>query len=740
MAKASLSFSVTPPKKIVSRQAEAFCSTPGRNMRGWTLDNTRLDDVGGVLSLNPQWEPSNYPYGKDDYSLYVGGAANSSMWIESNGALGKNDSSVGFAAGSGTDPDTRWDMYLSTSHVADYAACRGIVCSFLWYRPADTYFPALEIFPRIDFTKSGEYSGLVYYFGALNILIDSQAKLIIREYPYDNYTAFETNHNSMLQQVYSHPLVINPQDISSQWVTLWIEPLSNDEILIKSNILYGGGFIFRSSIERDTIPLCHSGVPGMRSLYGGLSQVQFCPLDFPTTGTLTSDVIEKNQYDDKYPSLKVFGWSPTEPDNNGYFDNWTVPPGSTNIEGVSYRILDEFGIEIDPVVPRQFKKFKYEITLTGDGTRSPYINDIVLDYDADTEADDSESIDISANVLQFTENISSEIGGYTSKLVIANKDNIYGAIAERPLNEIAVSIQGAQRSVLYTKNIGYDYYMTPTQPALKLEWDCGDGFEYLKRELLVNHPPYDGQVLSDALKEFLSRIGYTSDRIDIEDTPGIILPKKRGKSNYLFKPEDGTTAEAFLKKLAEWFGGIDYVMRFDASGKLTFDTVDDTVTMRTFYLNTETKPLESSLTINNIKVELMHDQFYNEIWVVGEDKVRDKPIFGVYQNLASQTDKNAPDYVGRRLLMVVLTRINKQSDLEKIVHHLENLYGKLRTRISFTTQYDKYLRENDFIKIDGVSHLWRITGMNTDITEETTTQNEKIQGCQITAVQWPLKG
>jgi len=55
---------------------------------------------------------------------------------------------------------------------------------------------------------------------------------------------------------------------------------------------------------------------------------------------------------------------------------------------------------------------------------------------------------------------------------------------------------------------------------------------------------------------------------------------------------------------------------------------------------------------------------------VGEDTRLNKPLIAVHQDLPSQSDKNAANYVGRRLLMIVLTRCNTMAAVTGICNRL----------------------------------------------------------------------
>jgi len=336
---------------------------------------------------------------------------------------------------------------------------------------------------------------------------------------------------------------------------------------------------------------------------------------------------------------------------------------------------------------------------------------------------------------------------------VRNQDGEYNDLAERIMNELTMQIDDKDFCVVYTLNPGYEWFTTPSEGALELEWECGDGMVYLQKELCAKHPAYDGQLLSDCLTEFMSRIGFDASRVDIDTTTGVYLPKKRGKEKAQFKPEDGTPAADFVKKLKEWFAST-YTCRFGRTGKFEFKTIpldgdgfEVPTIKRTYYMTHDERPANTDHVIyRKPKVELCMDEFYNEIWVVGEDKRNNKPIVAVYQDLPSQADKNSPKYVGRRLLMIVLTRLNTLDAAQAVCNRLSSFYGDWDVKLTFECQVDPELQKDDFIKINGVGATWRVRDLNYDVTQETmadgaiNTASPVIRGMRVTATQWPVIG
>lgn len=744
--KPSISVVVSPPKKTVARHAQAYCSQPWKNSRLWTSTDCYLDDKAGCAFIEPTWEPSAFPWTKDDYNLYPGDAT---AFMETKNALGKGDYGVAFAGNTTYPVTTTWSVITANDDERRIGRNQGVIFSFTWHRPTAAAVVGLKFFPRIDLSKYVLVGGSAFWFSPYHLAIDSNLRLRVYEYPHDEYNTFYNNHLTALTEVYRHPLVVNAETLADKWHTLWIQPVSNDEVRVISDILQGDGFSYRSIVTRNNVQMSPEGVAAVTALGGGIGSVNICPLTMEDTGSFKGPTQSKSVADTTYPSLKVFGWSPSVETNNGDLDNQVVDP-DTGYGGITYNVYSVAtvgGVETETLVPTtggpEFKDFKVEVTLTPTANVSPSVNDIVVDFAETTQTNTDPSVDVSADVVALQESVSSEFGSARTKIQIRNQNGVYNAIAERPVNEIDFDIAGVDRATLFTLNPSYDWFKTPRQSALTLDWECGDGFAYLQRELCAQHPPYDGMLLSDALTEFMGRLGFGADRLDIDATPGVYLPKKRGKDNYLFKPEDGSCAADFLKQLHEWFKS-DWTCRFDGDGKFCFKDASTLTVARTYYPASAYKPTPDDYVIyGDAKVELMHDQFYNEIWVVGKDPRNGKPMVVTRQNLPSQTDKNAPDYVGRRLLMLAITKINRLDYLKQLLDEYWKHLGVIRSRITFNTRVDPNLHEQDFIRIYGVASLWRVESITNDVQVDNVASSvinsttPVIRGAQITAIQWP---
>jgi len=753
MAKAAIAATVKIPSAQIARQAEAFCSTPAKWARGWTLNDCECDPRSGSVYLKPVWSPATYPYGKNDYQTFP---VDKSLWIESGGALGRGDKAIGWAGNSTNAASTPWSAFLTSGNAI--GRCRGVVLSFLWYRPADATYPLLHLYPRLDPTRYSDVGSIRYYFVPLRLTIDEQMMLTVYEYPYDTYEQFTAATINCFQKQGSYPLVVSPEDLAAKWHSVTIMSMSDDDLLVTSDILRDGGFLYRSALDRNNIFTMPEGVAGIQSNVGGLSQVQVTPLQTAATGTLKSTTLSKSGTDAVYPALKVFGWDPAMiATDRGFLTNQTIASGATGTGGFKYNIYavtkDILGQDVetlvDPTAPTEFKDFKVELILTPTSNVSPVVNDLVVDFAQDTATVVDTGTDVAADIVEITGQSSND-GSVRFNMRLRNQDGIYNTIAERMNNQIDLDVEDQHFATLYTLNPGYDWWKTPTEGALELQWECGDGMVYLERELCARMPAYDGMLLSDALTDFMGRLGYEAARLDIEATT-VRLPKKKANEKPQFKPEDGTPAVDVIKKWKEWFAGT-FTCRFTAEDKFEFKSIpldgdgfENPTISRIYYADSDSKPTaDDHVVYRDAQVELLMDQYYNEIWVVGEDPRNNQPLIAVWQDKDSQTNKDSPRYVGRRLLMIVLTRCNTQEAVAGICTRLSTFYGDWGVRLTFNTRLDTQLKKDDFIEVSGVAAVWRVTDIDYGLTLQAMTNSAinsttpPIRGMKVTAIQWPV--
>ena len=700
-----------------------------RNTRQLKLDKCWVEPISQVLMLSPKYNPDDYEWDKTHWDL-LPAAAN---FVESRSA----DIGDGYYLGYVGDVDTAWAAYLNAS--TPIAADRAQVFNIKWFPSATALTPFLEFFPRMDLSKYATINGYTYYFCPIVITIDMQANLTVYEYEFDNYTVFQNDPAKMLTKSYQHSMLFAPGNLQTTWLQLTLIPTENDGFVLLSPQLKDGGFAYYSRLKRQTVKMFPEGSAGIRSQAGGLAAFSIYPVDFETTGTAIGPPLSKREEDTKPVSITIDSWLPS----------------GTGVIGVAIDPTTEENIETDAV----FKDYTYKLTLTGTGAVSPVVYWVKCEIEGEGEDKTPTDIDISNDVI-ITEQTSEDLIGYSATVRLRNIDGVYNELLYRPLNEIDFDLLGEDRAVLYTLEPQFKWWETPYQEAMWIEWQCGDGWVRLKNILCAKEPAYDGLDLKTVVETFLQRQGYDITKIHVDATAAdIVLPEKRGSKDYLFQPADGKPAADFLRELWESFCST-WVMYFDGAGEFYFKPADTAVS-RVYYLSHNEadvayqedydawsagelpdEPLGADYgyyVLGGMDVRVLHEQFKNEVWVLGWDDATDRALVALYLDVQSQIDEEYLFYTGDRRMLIVPTSINNQEVLQWICDQLATYYCTIRRQISFRTKYDAALRPTDLITFRGTGLAFRVASIRTNVGPNTWGRDTgDIADCTIEALEWPV--
>jgi len=713
----------------------------GRNARGLKLDKCIVEPLARVVMLSPQYEASSYEWDKTHWDLWP----DEDNFLEARDAMGDDGYYIGWAGGI----STAWAAYLNSSTLIE--ADRGIVFNIYWQPPQANLAPYIELFPRLDLTRSAILNGYTYYFCPIIITLDAQATLTVYEYEYDTYSVFESNPAKLLTKTHQHSLLLSPAQLQRSWVSLTLIPIENDGFVLKSPHLEGGGFVYFSKIKRETVKMFPEGSAGIRSIYGGLSMFNLYPVDFETEGTVIGPPMSKREEDKRPVSISIDGWTPS---GTGYVGIAINPETEEPIEVYTDEETEE--TYCDP-----FRDYTYKVTLTGNGKVSPVIYWVDASIEGEGEDKTPTDIDITSDVI-VTEQTTEDLTGYSATVKLRNLNGVYNELLYRPINEIDFDVGGQDRAILYTLNPQFNWWQTPRQEALWIEWQCGDAWVRLQDILCGQEPAYDGLDLKTAVETFLLRQGFEASEISVhEDAADIILPEKRGSNDYIFKPEAGRPAADFLRDLHDNFCST-WVMYFDGQRVFHLEPVD-TTPKRTYYLShdeavaafaedyaaweageLEEEPQQIDYTyfvLGSAQVRFNHEDFANEIWVLGWDDATKRPLAAVYLDVQSQIDEDYVFYTGsRQMIIVECPLINNQEVLQWICDQLAAYFGRIRRTISFKTKYDPTLRPTDLITFRGSDLMFRVASITTNIGPNTWGRNTgDIVDCTIEAIEWPVE-
>lgn len=748
---------VRKPTRLLTRDWAASLDAMRRNIRGRTYSDTYFDPLAGAVMLTPQVDPGYWQYGKDGYTLQVWNgaswAAYSNAWTEGENAFGDEGSYIGFAGDSTYPATTPWAAYRADNKY--FLADSPMAFTLHWTPPAGTFLPQLQFWPRIDKTQTVTYNGYTYYYSPVGFYLDAtNADLVVCEYEYDDLAHLTAG--AMINETYRHPLDTTIVGVSGQWVSFMLIPVPEtftasdskvyyyDDFVLRSPILKNGGFCYRTKIKRKGpgqggLRLFPQGIAGMRSLTGGMAGMTMPYVYFPSTGYVISQKYSKRQADTAYPTLE---WEAYQPSGTA----------------LGYMIVDENGTGI--VSGSTFQDFWVKVTLTS-STPGNYLSPILYSFsprvagEALDQAQDE--TDISADV-NIQESVSEDLIGYRASVSLRNREQQYNELVYRPANEIAFSFGGTNRAVLYTLNPSFPWYRIPTNPALTINWECGDFWTRLKSQYVTNMPDYGNQTIKAAITDYMERIGFDPLRLHIADSladASATLPWSSGKDDPLCRPQDNSTADAFLSDLYEkWFA--DYQMYFgadDVGGVLKPalyiedppDLQDPASIHRTFYtaraFATAVGEADPYYVCGAADVVFQHDMFFNEIWVFGFEPATENPIADMWLDIYSQTDENYLYYVGERRITAVVTRLPTIEYVNQYLDLLKKMLGRPRRLVTFETKYDPTLRPGDFIKFYGLSMIFKVRSTDTSIDPSRVSQmyDDTVHGCKIEALEWPTQ-
>ncbi|MCB5245210.1 MAG: hypothetical protein LHW61_00975 [Candidatus Cloacimonetes bacterium] len=720
MAALDLEVKVSKPKRVLNKAWESYLQAIGRNVRGLSLDNTYAEEISRTIMLTPMINSAETAWTKSNYTFSPG----ADSFIEGRDGFGDRGYYIGYA----DTPTQSWSAYLNASTLI--GADVGLSFSLFWSPPTNEFTPYIEFFPRIDYSKSAEIYGRTYYFSPFCIVIDNRAVISVYEYEYDTYDVFLTNPAIMMTKTAQFPLLTGSGVLGNAWIFLTIIPVEPDGFVIKSPQLKDGGALYFSNIQRENLKLFPKGSAGIRSVYGGLSMFNIVPVTYPASGTIIGPPMSKRELNSSPVSITEDAW---------------LPSGTY----ISSEIIDP--VTQEPV-DTEFKDFTYKLTLnTSLNTHSPVIHWIKTNINGETSNPTISEVDISDDVISIKESTSVDLMGYKASIKLRNRNGIYNELALRPLNQIDINYHGEDRAVVYTLNPSFNWWESPTEEALFIEWECGDEWVRLNKQLVASEPAYDGINIKTAITNYLQRRGYQLSDIDIEDID-FTLPASRSTQDKFFKPEDGKPASDFLRTLYERFLS-NWIMRFTESGKFYLHSAPaPTDIRRIFYLSRdeanaamfeEEEPVEEDyeyFVYGPANVSFDYESYYNEIIVIGYNDTLQRPIVAYWLDKDSQINEEYLYYVGERRLMIIPTRFNNEAILQWILDQARIFYGKMRRKITFKTKIDNKLKPGDFIQFYGSSLVWKVLSMDSEIASNVVdTRKGDSHQLTINAIQWPIE-
>lgn len=200
-----------------------------------------------------------------------------------------------------------------------------------------------------------------------------------------------------------------------------------------------------------------------------------------------------------------------------------------------------------------------------------------------------------------------------------------------------------------------------------------------------------------------------------EDDP---LPKARPGEEPAWLPQVGTSLARVLTDLKEAYGPNDRIMWRDVSGvpKLTIEQ-PSMASWMTFYRSSadalaaygdETAAVRGFRKDALLQTETDDTEFYNEIWVMGRQKVyRDgegtvwEPIVAYYLQPRSWKDNNFAQYINiRKPLFMFNPELNTAPEVQKVCLNLAQKFAFFQERAQWTGQFAYGAYPGDRVTLD----------------------------------------
>jgi len=722
------------PNRLVLKPNQTVISSPGeKETEIWVYEDAVVEPLSKCVMLEPIYSPQNYMWGLGAYTF----SDPEEFTILENvyGRQGIHVMRRDFADAS--------PWYASLSPSLSIEAYRGVYLGLFWARPnASVIVPNLDILVRFS-PNILHPSGACWTPIAFRMV--SEGYLDVYEAHWRTITEWQEDpEGTSLRRAYRHPMESRERNIGpyNKWLTMWIQPLDEKQFLVRADWLLNGGFVYKSSIERE-YDLFPDGGVAIRSYVGGGAAWQFCPCEYATSGYILSEVKSRSVEDTVLPTTTISGYVPAS--TVATVDLYT-PEGETLTSGVP------------------FTQWRYKLSLSGNGQDTPRVFGVTFDWEAEISEAEQEPEDVSDDVIEIQISMSKDNITREGSLVIRNpaqSENCgkYDRWLQEPYVMFDIDINNEDFAVVYGENPSFNAFSTQKDLlAPTIEYRIRDGWSILDYAIVKDSPDYGGMKLSDAIKRALTDIGFFESDLDIDECT-FELPKEDNGQRTVSRAADGIKLSELLVRWHDDFAS-NWKMGFTRDGKFQFKSPSEPVVSRTFYLSRAQAEMSYNRDIEkyneeggeepnpedyqyfvgrNMNITLNTKDFRNELWVIGLDKTTGKPIISSYIDSRSMNDPTYENYVGqRRLLIYVNGSLNTEELTNWVLAEWKKFYCVVRRNISFTARFDPLLSPGDYIKIDGISGLWRLESIGVAITRDNIVPRlGQIINTQYTAVEWP---
>jgi len=405
-----------------------------------------------------------------------------------------------------------------------------------------------------------------------------------------------------------------------------------------------------------------------------------------------------------------------------------LPTGTT----ITHAVVDEDGDAFAEGADRSTYRDKLTLTAGGTGNiRTPEVIWASIRIEPVAEASGTAEGEISDYVARISETLALEDSLHTVTLELKP-----GALdTYRTISNLQgrLVVANAERCTFYARDPEYSIVDGHGQVKFLA---CENRLAKLKQAIISDKMVYDGMLHTDVVRDLLHCAGVPDAEILIDEDPlGLRLPQPAEADAPLWCWADGTTVFEAIKHICGMFSGWSLFMQTITDDSWTFCYSDKRYKGQTLadlaltnqFIAARADDLDAghSRQLYAFTQKIDTSQYYNEIWVVGENEAGDI-IVSFWEDANGWTNPPAigateiTQYVGeRRKLIVIDPGFNTQAAVEDVLDLLVDAHGTPKRTVSFKSGYDPLMRPGDVVYVPEPSAAyWRVESITTDITPD----------------------
>ena len=409
-----------------------------------------------------------------------------------------------------------------------------------------------------------------------------------------------------------------------------------------------------------------------------------------------------------------------------------IAPANTTF---THTIVDAAGAQL--TAGMDIVKYRHKVVLTGDGTVTPHVYWVALEVPATTVTHTGEDNDWSDYVQSVNETLSLEdhFHALSVKMVPGGRSaaQTYAPLRYLPNLAGTMTIDGFARSFFYLYDPEYDEF----EGTWRLSWlNCENRLRRLKHALISDRYVYDGMKHTDAVTHLFQVAGIAEADFTIgQDYTEARLPTAQDDEDPLFVFSNGTPAFDAITYICKVFSG--WSLFVDGDGLFQYSdkwTVEQSSAFKFFPSRSpawaEGAP-ETDRLIMEWAQEVDTTQYYNQIWVVGEDS-QNNPLYAFWEDKDSWDAAKKPTLAqltelktwrgNREPLVYIDPALQTQYQVEWVGEILRKRHGYPQMRASMRALYDANVLPGHLINYTAgnepgawVDTYWRIESIETEI-------------------------